>query len=100
VESEGSNSGGANALAKWAQYGVSTLGYSRPKIRVHWEVPKMKMEKYFYRNNPDTTIDAICPFCFMTAATATNEEDLHYLESLHRCPTEAFVADQHLRLAS
>lgn len=61
---------------------------------------QMKTEKYFYRSNPDTTIDAICPFCFMTAATATNEADLLYLESLHRCPTEPFVAEQHLRLAS
>ena len=60
----------------------------------------MKTEQYFYRNNPDATIDSICPFCFLTAATATNEEDLYYLESLHRCPTEAFVADQHFRLAS
>jgi hypothetical protein len=60
----------------------------------------MKTEKYFYRNNPDATINSICPFCFMTAATATNEEDLHYLESVHRCPTEPFVADQHFRLAS
>jgi hypothetical protein len=51
----------------------------------------MRTESYFYEN-PDKTIDAICPFCFMTAATASNEEDLHYQESLHDCPTEAFVA--------
>jgi hypothetical protein len=60
----------------------------------------MKTEKYLYWNNPDTTIDAICPCCFMTAATATNEADLLYLESLHRCPTEPFLAGQLFRLAS
>ena len=60
----------------------------------------MKTEEYFYRNNPDTTIDAICPYCFMTAASASNEADLQILKSLHRCPSEPFVADQHFRLAS
>jgi hypothetical protein len=60
----------------------------------------MKTEEYFYRNNPDTTIDAICPYCFMTAATASNEADLQILKSLHRCPSEPFVADQHFRWAS
>jgi hypothetical protein len=60
----------------------------------------MTKEKYFYRTNPDTSIDAICPFCFMTAGRATNEEDLHYLAHLHRCPTEPFVADQYFNMAS
>jgi hypothetical protein len=54
--------------------------------------PKMTQQRYFYRENPDKTVVAICPWCFMTAATASNEADLEYLESLHQCPTEAFVA--------
>jgi hypothetical protein len=60
----------------------------------------METEEFFYRNNPDTTIDAICPYCFMTAATASNEADLQNLKSLHRCTTELLVADQHFRMAS
>jgi hypothetical protein len=57
--------------------------------------PEMRTETYFYRKNPDKTIDAICPFGFMTAAIATNEADLHDRQMLHRCPAEAFVAGQY-----
>jgi hypothetical protein len=49
----------------------------------------MTQETYFYRESPDKTIAAICPLCFMTAASASNEADLQYLTSLHQCPTEA-----------
>lgn len=41
--------------------------------------------QFFYRSNPDQTVDAICAFCFMTAASADNEADLHERESAHRC---------------
>lgn len=57
----------------------------------------MTQEGYLYRENPDDTITAICPWCFMTAASASNEADLRYQESLHQCPTEAFVASGHIQ---
>jgi hypothetical protein len=55
----------------------------------------MTQQRYLYRENPDKTVVAICPWCFMTAASASNEADLQYQESLHQCPTEAFVASEH-----
>jgi hypothetical protein len=60
----------------------------------------MTQERYFYRENPDKTIAAICSWCFMTAARASNEADLRYQESLHQCPTEAFVASVHFHWSS
>jgi hypothetical protein len=60
----------------------------------------MTQEIYSYRENPDKTITAICPWCFMTAASASNEADLQYQESLHQCPTEAFVAGVHFQRSS
>jgi hypothetical protein len=60
----------------------------------------MTQEGYFYRENPDKTIAAICPWCFMTAASACNQVDLQYQESLHQCPTEAFVASGHFQQSS
>jgi hypothetical protein len=60
----------------------------------------MTQEGYLYRENPDKTIVAICPWCFMTAASASNEADLQYQESLHQCPTEAFVASAHFQWSS
>jgi hypothetical protein len=41
--------------------------------------------QFFYRENADKTIDAICGFCFLTAATANDFADLHKLESAHVC---------------
>jgi hypothetical protein len=38
---------------------------------------------FSYRHNQDGTIDSICLDCFMTAATASTEEELAGLESLH-----------------
>lgn len=42
--------------------------------------------QFVYRINPDKTIDAICAFCFMTAATAETQAELHLREGAHRCP--------------
>jgi len=41
--------------------------------------------QYYYRVNPDNTIDSICGDCFVTAATADNTDDLHAKESVHVC---------------
>jgi hypothetical protein len=40
---------------------------------------------FFYRENPNRTIDAICGFCFSTAATAKNRADLREMEAAHVC---------------
>jgi hypothetical protein len=40
---------------------------------------------FFYRENANMTIDAICGVCFSTAATARNRADLHQLEATHVC---------------
>jgi hypothetical protein len=44
--------------------------------------------QFFYRVNADKTIDAICGFCYMTAATADSRADLQLLERAHRCPRQ------------
>jgi hypothetical protein len=42
--------------------------------------------RFFYRVNPDKTIDSICAFCYMTAATAYSQAELYARERAHRCP--------------
>jgi len=42
--------------------------------------------QFFYRINPDKTIDAICAFCYLTAATAETRAELQLRERAHRCP--------------
>jgi hypothetical protein len=42
--------------------------------------------QFFYRINADKTIDAICAFCYMTAATAATRTELEVKERAHRCP--------------
>ncbi len=42
--------------------------------------------QFFYRVNADKTIDAICAFCYMTAATAATRTELEVKERAHRCP--------------
>jgi hypothetical protein len=42
--------------------------------------------QFFYRINPDKTVDSICAFCYLTAATANSQAELHELERAHRCP--------------
>jgi hypothetical protein len=42
--------------------------------------------QFFYRINADKTIDAICAFCYMTAATAQTHAELRLQECAHRCP--------------
>jgi hypothetical protein len=49
------------------------------------ETGSVSFFQFVYRVNPDKTIDAICAFCFLTAATAENEADLHAQESAHKC---------------
>jgi hypothetical protein len=41
--------------------------------------------QFFYRVNPDTTIDAICGYCFLTVATANTRTELRLRESAHHC---------------
>jgi len=41
--------------------------------------------QFFYRVNTDSTIDAICGYCFLTVATANTRTELRLLESAHHC---------------
>jgi hypothetical protein len=41
--------------------------------------------QFFYRVNPDTTIDAICGYCFLTVATANTRTELRLIEAAHHC---------------
>jgi hypothetical protein len=47
--------------------------------------------RFYYRTNPDNTLDAICAFCYLTAATAANETDLHNKEAAHQCFGDAVI---------
>jgi hypothetical protein len=44
--------------------------------------------QFTYRRNPNGTVDSICLNCFLTAATAKWEGELHEMEFLHRCELE------------
>jgi hypothetical protein len=41
--------------------------------------------QFFYRVNPDKTIDAICGYCLLTASTAASMADIHAREAAHKC---------------
>jgi hypothetical protein len=41
--------------------------------------------QFFYRINPDKTIESICGFCFMGSRASDNHADLQAWESAHRC---------------
>lgn len=41
--------------------------------------------QFYRRVNPDGTVDAICLICYLTAATAESEAELHQQQSAHRC---------------
>jgi hypothetical protein len=46
----------------------------------------VSFHQFIYRTNPDKTIDAICAFCYVTAATARSVAELQARERAHRCP--------------
>ena len=41
--------------------------------------------QFFHRFNSDLSVDSICGYCLLTAATAANEADLRAKELAHRC---------------
>jgi hypothetical protein len=41
--------------------------------------------QFAYRRNGDGSIDSICRICYLTAATADNEAELHEREKGHCC---------------
>jgi hypothetical protein len=49
--------------------------------------------QFFYRVNPDCTIDAICGYCFLTVATANTRTELQSLESAHHCGSSLSTGD-------
>jgi hypothetical protein len=52
--------------------------------------------QFFYRVNPDKTVDSICGFCFLASAPANNQADLRAWESTHVCRVWVEQADQGL----
>jgi hypothetical protein len=57
----------------------SSMGLDDVKKGAHFH-------QFFYRLNADKTIDSICAFCYMTAATAATRAELEVKERAHRCP--------------
>jgi hypothetical protein len=41
--------------------------------------------QYFYRSNPNGTVDSICSICFWTVVTANTFAELKPSENAHRC---------------
>lgn len=41
--------------------------------------------QYPHRQNPDGSIDSICPRCYITVASASEEADLRRTEAAHVC---------------
>src|SRR5882757_11367326 len=57
-----------------------------PSMRREDARKDVPFHQFIYRTNPDKTIDAICAFCYMTAATAQTHAELRLQECAHRCP--------------
>ena len=57
-----------------------------PSMRPEDARKGVHFHQFFYRINADKTIDAICAFCYMTAATAETHAELRLQECAHRCP--------------
>lgn len=56
--------------------------------------------QFHHRLYADGTLDSICLSCFLTAARAENEADLHELEAAHQCDDkEPFILTRNLRSA-
>jgi hypothetical protein len=54
--------------------------------------------QFHRRQNADGTIDSICLRCFLTAASAENETDLHKRETAHQCADkESFMLIDNFR---
>jgi hypothetical protein len=45
-----------------------------------------QLHPFAYRHKADGSIDSICLACYLTAATAENEAELHDREKSHDCP--------------
>ena len=41
--------------------------------------------QFFYRVNPDKTIDAICAHCFLASTSGSSQADLQAWQTVHRC---------------
>jgi hypothetical protein len=46
---------------------------------------EMNPAHYPHRTNPDGTIDAICPRCYVTIGTSIWESELEQMEAAHVC---------------
>jgi hypothetical protein len=64
----------------------ATRAFGNSLMRLDDARKDVHFHQFFYRVNPDKTIDSICAFCYMTAATADTHAELHVRERAHRCP--------------
>jgi hypothetical protein len=53
--------------------------------------------QFFYRVNPNRTIDSICGFCFLTVATDENKAALRTSELTHCCELSSFRRNEIVR---
>lgn len=56
--------------------------------------------RYPHRFNRDQTIDSICPFCYVTIASAKTEAALRPLEMTHKCEPALLRYYEEQRLAA
>lgn len=56
-------------------------------------MPDTRIPFYPHRQNPDGSIDSICPRCLAIVASAKNVTELHTCDKKHTCD-EAFLAER------
>jgi hypothetical protein len=64
----------------------ATPAFRNTSMRPDDATKNVHFHQFFYRINPDKTVDSICAFCYLTAATAATQEELHVREREHQCP--------------
>jgi hypothetical protein len=47
------------------------------------------LDQFTHRSNPNSTVDSICTYCYLTAATARNYAELKAKEKSHKCKKAA-----------
>ena len=71
-----------------------TPAIRNPSMRPEDARKDVHFHQFFYRINADKTIDAICAFCYLTAATAATRAELEVKERAHRGPgSRGWVAE-------
>ena len=72
------------AIWRTAYPGTSLYNSRIPCLRKHLKMPQ-RLDQFTHRSNPNNTVDSICTYCYMTAATARNYIELKVKERSHQC---------------